>query len=202
MVYKKYPIILTCFFLLIGCAHIPQESVQLSQIVGKGITDQNRAYVNLLNEYFAGKRKAIDDFITQTYAPDFMLNLRASTKKDSVQSIPDTVFVKILKKITAKRDSMQANLEKVRIDILTTAQENIVVLSQANAALTALLSSASAVNKSTENMINLADSLSGSRFKFGDFEKTFDQYLINVGNGSAKANDLYDKATQITNGGK
>ena len=189
-------------FFIYGCAHIPQESVQLNQMVGKGIADQNRAYVNLLNEYFELKKKSIDDFIMQTYIPTFMSNLRSKVSKDSALLIPDTAFTKILKKIAAKRDSMQSNLDEVKATIIGAAQENAMLLSNANSAVSALLKSAVSVDKATKAAMQAADSLSGSKFKFSEFGKTFDQYLIEVGNGSAKANSLYDKTNQLLNGGQ
>ena len=188
--------------MLIGCAHIPQESTQLSQIIGKGITDQNRSYVNLLNEYFATKRKAIDDFVLSTYTPDLMYRIRNKMKADGVSEIPDSVSQKIIKIVIARRDSMQSSLEQVRVSILTNTEENAMLLSNANAAVTALLNSAIAVDKTTAKALQSVGSLTGTKFKFAEFEKTFDQYLIDVGKGSAQANDLYDKANQISNGGK
>lgn len=186
----------------IGCAHIPQESVQLSNVVGRGIADQNRAYVNLLNEYFSVKRKAIDAFIIESYTPSVFSSIRTKMKAEGVSEIPDTISQMIVKRIVAKRDSMQSSLEQVRIGIITTAAENAMLLSNANAAVTSLLNSAVSVDKSTKQILQAADSLTGSKFKFAEFEKTFDQYLSNVGTGTAKANDLYEQVNQITTGGK
>jgi hypothetical protein len=171
-------------------------------MVGKGITDQKMAYVNLLNEYFATERKIIDDFILSTYAPELMSRIRNKMKADGVSEIPDSVSQKIVKIVIAKRDSMQSSLEQVRVSILTTAEENAMLLSNANAAVTALLSSAVAVDKATSRALQSVDSLTSSKFKFAEFEKTFEQYLIDVGKGSAQANDLYEKTKQISTGGK
>jgi|WetSurMetagenome_2_1015567.scaffolds.fasta_scaffold31534_2 hypothetical protein len=187
---------------ILFCAHIPSESVQLNQMVGKGIENQNQAYSNLLNEYFDLKKKSIDDFITQTYIPAFLNNLRTKAGKDSAMLIPDTVIAKILKKIDSKRDSMQSALEKVRITILTDAQENAMLLTNANSAVTAILKSAVSVDNATKEALHTADSLTGSKFKFSEFEKTFDKYLLDVGTGTAKTNSLLDQANQILNRGK
>jgi hypothetical protein len=191
-----------CIFLIESCAHIPQESIQLSEEIGKGIADQNRAYINLLNEYFSVKRKAIDAFITESYAPVVFSSIRTKMKAEGISEIPDTISQMIVKRIVAKRDSMQSSLEQVRISILTTAQENATLLSNANTAVTSLLSSAVSVDKSTKKILLSADSLTGSKFKFAEFEKTFDQYLNKVGTGTAKANDLYEQVNQISTGGK
>jgi hypothetical protein len=192
---------ITPILLLISCAHIPQESVQLSQSVGKGISDQNRAYVNLLNEYFTVKKKSIDDFIFSTYTPEFMSRIRSKMKAEGFSEIPDSVSQKIVKMIVAKRDSMQSSLEQVKAGILTVAENNSILLLNANSAVTALLNSAVSVDKATQNALQKSDSLSPAKFKFAEFEKTFDQYLIDIGNGSAKATDLYDNANQTLNGG-
>lgn len=198
---KLSTIVVLLILFVSDCAHIPQESVQLNQVVGKGIADQNRAYINLLNDYFANKKKAIDDFIIATYAPALMANIRSKVKAAGDSIIPDSISLKIVKIIIAKRDSMQLSLDRVKVEILTTAQENSMLLSNANSGVTAILQSAISVDKATKTALHSIDSLSGSKFKLSEFESTFDKYLIDMGNGSAKANDLYDKANQILKGG-
>lgn len=206
MQFKKVCVVgffcVAAFLTLMSCAHIPQESILLNDLVGKGIADQNSAYTTLLNEYFSVKRKAIDAFITESYVQSVFSSIRSTMKAEGESEIPDSVSQKIVMRIIAKRDSMQTSLEEVRVSILSKVAENAVLLSNANATVTALLRSAVSADQSTKKTLQTVDSLSGSKFKFTEFEKTFDQYLINVGTGAAKATDLYDKTNQFLNGGK
>ena len=45
-------IVVTTLVFAIGCATVPKESVVLSQEIGKGIAESQRAYIGLLNRYF------------------------------------------------------------------------------------------------------------------------------------------------------
>ena len=196
---------LICFvpvLLSIGCAHIPQESIQLSNEIEKGIADQNRAYINLLNEYFSNKRKAIDAFITESYTPAVFSSIRTKMKAEGVTEIPDSISQMIVKRIIAKRDSMQLSLEQIRLSILKAALENASLLSYANTAISSLLRSAVSVDRSTKNALAAVDSITGLKFKLADFEKTFDQYIVNVSTGAAKATDLYEQFNALPTGGK
>lgn len=70
------PIAFLICLVLTGCASIPKEAVSLNQEVGKGIADNQSAYLNLLNAYFSQKSAEIDRWIQNEYLPAYISNKR------------------------------------------------------------------------------------------------------------------------------
>jgi hypothetical protein len=199
---RVYIALLLVSTLFIGCARIPKESLQLCDTMEKGMQDQNRAYLNLLDAYFVQKSKDIDVFIADVYTPGVFSRIRSKMASEGEKEIPDSASQQIVQSIICRRDSMQAVLEKIRLKIWEDVLANQMILNDANSAIKALLASAIKSREATETALKAADTVTGNKFNFAEFDKKFDQYMVNIGSGTAKMNDLYESTTQIISGGK
>lgn len=199
---RVFHILIFVTLTLSNCAHIPLQSVQLNEMIGQSIVDQNRAYMNLLNDYFALKKQSIDQFIANEYTPKFMANVSKNMKSENITEIPDSVISMIMTMIIAKRDSMQHGLEMVHIDVISSVQQNANQIQNANAALTMLLKSAVDLDKATQSALSTVDTITRNKFNFSQFDQKFNQYLSNIGNGAGKITDLYQNANDLLKGGK
>lgn len=188
------PLISFIFLTVSGCATIPKESVSLSQEIGNGMVSQQSAYINLLNNYFALKRQAIDDFIEKEYLPAYIKNIQA--KLQAANEKPDSFDSKMLSDIVAKiiqrRDGMQRELERVRIHILENVEGEHTRLLQANTSITALLQSAVDVKQASISAEETVKKVTSGRIDLEEIEKKFNEYLIKSGDLSSKAEDLFD----------
>jgi hypothetical protein len=179
---------------LTGCAHVPPESVQLSQNIGTGIADAHRAYVAMINLYFDQKRDAIDQWIQQKYVPLYISTVRAKLTEKHLDpnSFDEALTTDIIQRITKKRDEMQAELEKTRIALLDKVESNNALLVRANNQLTAMLASAAKVQEANAALANALQQASGGKIDFQQMNQRFDAYLEKAGDISQKATSLYD----------
>ncbi len=178
-----------------GCATIPKESVTLSQEVGKGIVENQNAYMNLFNRYFAQKRQQIDKRIMDKYLPNYISNLQKDLR-DAGED-PDNFDANMIKDIISdvihKRDELQEDLEKTRIVIWEHVSKDHLLLLQANSTITGLLQSAVDVKEATSSIGEMIQEATKSDFSFDEFEKLFDEYLKKAGDTSAEGISLYNK---------
>lgn len=56
---------------LVSCATIPRQSAQLSEELGKTISNIEQSHLQLLHGFFDQKRAVVDTFITRTWTPHF-----------------------------------------------------------------------------------------------------------------------------------
>ncbi|MBI5749603.1 MAG: hypothetical protein HZA00_10810 [Nitrospinae bacterium] len=189
------------FLVASGCATIPKESVSLSKEIGNGIVSQQSAYVNLLNNYFALKRQAIDDFIEKEYLPAYIKNIQAKLQaaKEKLDSFDSKMLSDIVAKIIQKRDGMQRDLDHVRVHILEKVNEEHVHLLRANTSITALLQSAVDVKQASVSAGETVKKITGGRIDLEEIEKKFNEYLMKSGDLSSKAEDLFDLIKPLIN---
>jgi uncharacterized lipoprotein YajG len=92
--------------ILAGCAQVPPEAVELSNTVGRDITEMRRAHLALVDLHFDKSKAAINRFVDETYAPAFIAEFAKEADlvekvKLSIATVPDelldglTVFVRI-----------------------------------------------------------------------------------------------------------
>ena len=66
---SKKPIIITLFFILMACAQVPKESVELSATVGRDLSEMKKAHLALVDLYYDELIKDINAFIDKVYLP-------------------------------------------------------------------------------------------------------------------------------------
>lgn len=191
---------LTILYLgMTGCATIPKESVTLSQEVGKGIVNNQRAYRNLFNRYFAQKRQQIDKVIMDKYLPNYIENIQEELRKEGEDpnSFSANMVKDIISDVIQKRDELQEDLEKTRVAIWERINKDHVLLLQANATITGLLQSAVNAKEATSSLGEAIQEATKSDFSFDEFEKLFDEHLKKAGDFLTEGISLYDTIRPI-----
>ncbi|WP_374044002.1 MULTISPECIES: hypothetical protein [Vibrio harveyi group] len=56
-------------FLIVGCAQVPKESVELSATVGRDIEKMHKAHLNTVEYLYSRMRQDVERFIDQVYTP-------------------------------------------------------------------------------------------------------------------------------------
>lgn len=69
---------------MIGCASIPPEAPELSGQLGSRITAIELAHNRLLEQFFAEKRRRVDDFVQEVWVPTFATEFFGDQRVDEV----------------------------------------------------------------------------------------------------------------------
>lgn len=127
-------------FLLVGCASVPKESVELSAVVGARITDVQISHEAILSAYFSISRDRIDDFFRYRFTPQFLENFVHDSKLleqlDSVEPFTDEQKERLLvalERVLSEEDSQRAY--KAASTALGGTEQGELVLQFAEAAL-------------------------------------------------------------------
>ena len=147
-------------FSLSACTSLPQEAPLLSEEIGLQIQEAKSSHLALIGEYFKVKRARIDDFIDQTWIPEFAEkifekpkinrawnSIVSSNNKRQRLAFITGLGTRLQKKINAKRIKLMApidELEELLTKQLNNHYDNILT---ANASLTVYLQSSSAVKE-------------------------------------------------------
>ena len=185
--------------ILIGCgATIPKDSVTLSKEIGKSITENKRAYVNLLNNYFLQKRQILDDKISSEFVYEYIDSLKKEIRKvqDMASGEPiefdDTMVKDIVHDVIEFRDSLQLELENARIRLMERVLENYAILIQANANITGLLQSAVDIEEAVSSMKETIQTATKGVIDFEKLDKKFNDWLEKTGDLSGKGSTLLE----------
>lgn len=65
-------LILLLLFLLAGCAAIPKETVELSEVTGQQITELHKSHIKFVELYYDKLRDDVNAFIDNTWTPLFL----------------------------------------------------------------------------------------------------------------------------------
>lgn len=200
--YAAASLIILTVMIVSSCASIPKDTVLLSKEVGKGIAENQRAYISLFNRYFNQKKKLIDQAIIDKYIPSYLANIRIELEEagKDPSSFTAVMIKDVISDVIKKRDEMQAELEKTRIMLIERISADHELLLQANATITGLLQSAVDVKEATSALGETLVKPIKSGFDFEEFEKIFDDYLDKgagavgeVGKLSEKVKSLFKK---------
>lgn len=203
--YAAASLIVLTLIIASSCASIPKDTVVLSKEVGKGIAENQRAYISLFNRYFDQKKTLIDQAITEKYIPLYIANIQKGLEEAGQD--PNSLGIERLKDILTdvikKRDEMQSELEKTRILLIQRISADNELLLQANATITGLLQSAVDVKEATSALGEPLVKPLKSGFDFDEFEKIFNNYLDQGANIAGEAEKLSEKVKLLfKKGGK
>jgi hypothetical protein len=132
-----------------GCATVPQESVELSKLVGEMIESAKVSHTNMVNRHFNYLRSEVEQFAFSDYKEAFLNNVRKLVK----QSDPDFTeltlpqYDQAMLRIQKKRNQWLDKVEKNRLEVLHALEEHYVVLYQCNSEVTSLLRSAAKISE-------------------------------------------------------
>lgn len=151
-----------------GCASIPPEAPELSAQLGSRISSLEAAHVRLLHEFFAEKRRRVDDFIQETWVPVFAgeffgdprVNavwqqvVQSQDPKDRLKFIV-MVGPKLQEKINRKRLELVQPLDELEATITTKLKAEYDQTRAINNTLTSFLQSASKVEENRKRYLDM-----------------------------------------------
>ncbi|MFB4204705.1 hypothetical protein ACEZHJ_12930 [Arhodomonas sp. KWT2] len=146
-------LLLSALVLMAGCAQVPQESVELSNTVGRDLEELHRAHRAMVNLHFDEQVQRVNEFIDQTYRPAFIEQFAkefglADNVEVIVASDPDkllpvmTRFVQVAtQRIEKKRRELLEPIQAQRQEVLTALEDSYRKVQSAQAVVTGHLAS-------------------------------------------------------------
>ena len=189
--------------LIVGCASIPKESVDLNNVVAQGIQENHRVQINLLNKYFEQKKNDLNNLIINEYLPKLISNFQSSLKKNGMDTTLDSPKIEaILKLVMTKLDAANRELDKTKVLIQDKIDTNYQLLIQANSSLTNLLQSAANVSLAQSNFNSTIKSMTSESIDLNAIDKSISGYILTIGNDSKSAVDVYENVKNIISNNK
>ena len=134
--------------LLIGCASVPKEVVELSYVMGEDLVEVHRSYVALIELHFDDLRTRTSDFLDNKWQPVYLRNFiqLGDLVGLATHASPDTVLLQVhawslvaLDQIAAKRHELLDPLDDQEQELLDAVNEAFDRLITANSVITAHL---------------------------------------------------------------
>lgn len=147
--YKSFKVF-AFVLLLLGCASIPKEVVELSYTVGKDLNAVHESYKILIKKHFDGLRSQVNTFLNDRWIPKYLEyfiedgGLRESAQGSDPEEVLEDVQIwaeVAIEEIELKRSELINpinEVEKALLDLVDTAFNRLV---NANAVITAHLNS-------------------------------------------------------------
>jgi len=187
-------------FLLAGCARIPVQSVELADALQTEGERMHRLNLALLNNMFNAKKKDVEKFVSEKYAPemldDFKQKLPAGTDfKTDFQEMVQA----IMPKINARKDSLLNTLETQREKLTDKLNTDYKVFENAASALKKLLESAVKIDQEKAALFGKVKELSKNTLDLGSVENAIDTFIHSAGSAASKINTLHNTLDLILN---
>jgi hypothetical protein len=158
---------------LSSCIAIPKQAPQLSVELGNRISSLEKSHISLLGSYFEQKRKAVDEFIEQTWLPEFAGNffnkpaiaeawneiVEQKNTRDRLDFIV-AVGPQLQIVINEKRQELMTPLNGLERQLEQVIREEYNTARSVNNTLTSFLVSASKVRENQQrylDMLNITD---------------------------------------------
>ncbi|MEO6168149.1 MAG: hypothetical protein ABIO46_12300 [Chitinophagales bacterium] len=185
--------------LLMGCAKIPIESVQLSDAIMMEGTRMHHANIGLLNDLFNENKQQVSDFIVKDYLPELVKNFSAMVAPEDINAanLPD-ILLAIIPQITERRDAMIQALEEQRLKLESKMNAEYQVYYDASITLRSLLQSAAEVDKERAALNDRIKQLSGEKIDLNKIEHTIDEFITKAGSPDSIQGAILDLDTRIT----
>lgn len=97
-----------------SCVQIPQESIELSRVIGEDLKEIYRAHIALVNLHYIDVEKNINSFVDNVYAPYQIGNLLNADIEDMKNGLDDTMSGALA---AAPNDSEAAKMALDRMEI-------------------------------------------------------------------------------------
>lgn len=192
---------LSIVFFLCGCASIPQESVTLNSEISTRITSLHRTNVALVNQYFAIKKDAVDQYEAQALN-SFFGKIAAATTDPNAPPLGAHDLYKIKEKIDdihQLANKYKAELDTSEALIINRLSEEYNLLIGANSTITALLQSAVDVDKAKDDGLLKLKKLSNDKIDLTDIDEKVDNFISTMGTTSVKTTSLIDAVRELLN---
>jgi len=159
----RYSILISITIFLINCAHIPRESVLLSEELTFMTNSARIAHLAMLNEYMSAWRHKADLFIEQKWIPTFLITFVDSSAvlTDFEEANTSEEKAKIMmefteacsKEIYKNRATLMEVLDEIELILRNKIEDHYADMLMINQALTAHLRSAAEVTSTRGELI-------------------------------------------------
>jgi len=150
-------------FSVAGCAHVPKESVQLSEELGGMIRSSQTAHLSLIEGYVNERRVRVDEFMNTKWIPDFLARgVTESGVTEKIEKSPTPAEKgKIMldfaesatRQIYARRAAQMNALDVIERTMKEEVQGHYSDMVTANQALTAHLRSVAKVTATRDELL-------------------------------------------------
>ncbi|MGG8495066.1 hypothetical protein ACQY1Q_01505 [Tenacibaculum sp. TC6] len=166
-----------------ACVTIPKSTNILTQQMAEETNNMHNLNISLVQQLFNERKQRLNTFITNKYTPSLIERYK--------KLLPDTINYKkelgniitsIIPVIEAKKDSLNTILDNQEKQIISQLNTNYQKFTRASNSLQNLISSATKVNDSEENIIQSVDNITHNKFNLNAIENELDSLLGKTSN--------------------
>lgn len=178
--------IIKLFFLCLltsACVSIPKSTNTLTQQMAEETNNMHNLNISLVQQLFNERKQRLNTFITNKYTPSLIERYK--------KLLPDTtnykkelgnIITSIIPVIEAKKDSLNNILNNQEKQIISQLNSNYQKFTRASNSLQNLISSASKINDSEENIIQSIDNITHNKLNLNAIENELDSLLGKTSN--------------------
>lgn len=185
--------------LLTGCASIPPEAPELSGQLGTRISAIEAAHTRLLEQFFAEKRRRVDDFVQEVWVPTFAAEFFGDAKVDEVwrEVVASKDPKDRLKFITLVGPRLQEKINKKRLELVKPLED---LEREVKSKLKIDYDQARSINNTLTSFLQSASKIEENRKRYleliGISEKQVDKYIDQT---DEAVSELVGKAKDVQN---
>ncbi len=176
-----------------GCASIPAEAPELSAQLGARISAIEAAHNRLLGQFFAEKRKAIDEFVQDVWVPAFAAEFFGDPQIDAVwaQVVASTDPQDRLKFIVMVGPRLQERINRKRLELIRPMED---LERDVKARLKLEYDQARAINNTLTSFLQSASDVDANRKRYLEMLGVSDEQIGRfIDDTDAAVSDLVDK---------
>ncbi|MFZ5619553.1 MAG: hypothetical protein ACOY5W_00840 [Pseudomonadota bacterium] len=178
--------------LLIGCASVPKETVELSYLVGKDMEALHQSYKSIIKDYFDGLRGEVNRAVDNVYIPAYINQFvtRGQLIQHAQNQRADLVeaWARIaVETIDKERQARLAPINAAEQELLASVNDSFDKVIRANAIITAHLNSIRKVKEVQDEALEVLD-----------LKVVRDDINTALAKASEKAKDVIDKINKAS----
>ena len=144
--------------LILGCASVPKESVELSYVIGNDLEALHQSYKTLIANYFDSLRREVNSAIDRTFIPayinDFVITGKLAVNAKAERNDLVEAWARFaVETIEKERVSRIAPIDKAEKDLLVSVNDAFDKAVRANATITAHLNSIREVKEVQDDIL-------------------------------------------------
>lgn len=195
----RYSHLIAAFLFVIclsSCATVPAESVNLSEQLENRVAREHQSYLNLLTKQSNDQREAIDKWITTTYTPKLIANVKVAA---GARTLDETAIAAIVSAVVVTRDQMQVAFEKNRALLFEAVRTDQAETIQALKQQTAFLRSMVSVEEARSDLTKSANELTGGSLKIDEWQSIVEKWIEDAAAGADKIQALDESLGELLN---
>jgi len=179
---NKIVIIIAIIVGLTSCASIPKESIQVAEVIQNEGKQMHELNVKLVNEIFREKSLKIDRFIEKEFTPEYLVNFFKDVPEDTdLKAELPLMLEVIIPEINKRSNLMKEELEKARLQIINSLQEDYLLYNQATLELKNLLVSAVKVKDARGEALAKITQITNNKIDLDKISGTLDNFISQAG---------------------